>query len=79
MNNSSNSYEPLNDHPLIKEYNSFMKWFKNNYPDLHEKYGRNIKIPFQIGGGVGVSSDFKISQDEQDMLLKVAQEYYHPK
>lgn len=63
---------------LNREYNNFMKWFEEAYPDLHEKYGRNIKIPFQLGGGVSVTNDFQISDQEHQMLVKIANEYYGP-
>ena len=78
MDTSTNFEDHSYDHPITKEYVDFMKWFKENHPDLHKKYGKNIKVPFKIDGGVGVSSDFKISQEEKDMLFKVAQKYYHP-
>jgi hypothetical protein len=78
MDNSAIIDNQSSNHPIIIEYDNFMKWFKENHPDLHEKYGRNIRIPFQIDGGVCISPDFKISQEEQDMLLEIAQKYYHP-
>ena len=65
------------ENSLVKELNEFLKWFKENHPELHEKYSRNIKIPMMIGGGVGVSNDFKISDEEHKMLLKVANQYYN--
>jgi hypothetical protein len=64
---------------LMDEYNRFMEWFKFEHPALHEKYGRNIDIPFQDGGGVSVTPRFKISQEEQDMLTYIAHSYYDKK
>lgn len=61
---------------LTTEYNEFMKWFKENHPEMFEKYGRNITVPFQEGGGVGVNNNFKISNDEHERLLSIAQTYY---
>ena len=64
---------------ITKEYQDFMVWFKEKHPELHEKYGRNIGVPFKIGGGVSVNTSFKISNDEYEMLLKVAHTYYETK
>ena len=62
---------------LTQEYNDFMEWFKLNHPELYEKYGRNIAVPFQEGGGVTVNNSFKLPNDEYEMLLKVANTYYY--
>jgi len=78
MDNTHNFQELQSDNPITKEYIDFMKWFKENHVSLYEKYGRNIKLPSQINGGVCVSPEYKITQEEQDMLFKIAQTYYHP-
>ena len=64
------------ENSLEKELREFMVWFKENHHELHDKYGRNIKIPAEIGGGVGVSNDYKITHEEHQNLLKVANQYY---
>lgn len=63
--------------PLTKEYNDFMEWFIENHPEYHEKYGRNISIPFQIGGGITVNNNYALSQEEFDILYKLVQTYYY--
>ena len=60
------------------EYSNFMKWFKENHSELHEKYSRNISVPLEIGAGVGINNSYKITNEEHAMLLGVAKTYYHP-
>jgi hypothetical protein len=64
---------------ISKEYTDFMKWFKENHPEVHEKYGRNISVPMQEGGGVTVTPSYKITQAEQDMVTNIARQYYKQK
>jgi hypothetical protein len=59
-----------------KELDRFTEWFKTLHPELYSKYGRNIKLPSSPGAAVGISTDFKISQEEHDMLMGVAKQYY---
>ena len=66
-------------HEIAKEYNDFMKWFELNHPEDFEKYGRNIDVPFEIGGGVTVNNKWKISNEEQERILKLAHIYYQQK
>ena len=63
---------------ITNEYNNFMKWFKENHPEMYEKYGRNIDVPFQEGGGVAVNNSWKISEEEHEAISKIARTYYHP-
>ena len=64
---------------LTKEYNRFMEWFEYEHPALYEKYARNIDIPFKEGGGVSVNNNFKLSQQEFNMLTYVARSFYDSK
>lgn len=61
---------------LHLEYDNFMKWLKETHPETYEKYGRNISIPFQVGEGVSVTNNFKITHEEHDLLVKIAHSYY---
>jgi hypothetical protein len=76
MNSLSNIIDQSQLHQASKDYKDFMKWFKEKHLELHDKYGRNIKIPLRPGDGVGISSDFKISKEEQSMISEVAKKYY---
>jgi hypothetical protein len=60
----------------INEYEKFMEWFKYEHPALHDKYGINISVPFKDGGGVTVTSMYKISHKEQDFVTYVSSCYY---
>ena len=40
------------------------------------KYWKNINVPFKLGGGVTVTSDFQISVEEKNMLFDLAKKYY---
>ena len=64
--------------PLSAEYNKFMKWFEENHPSAFNKYDRNISIPLELGGGVTVNNNYRISDDEFIELRKIAHSYYHP-
>jgi hypothetical protein len=68
-----------NMNSISQEYIDFMKWFKENYPEMHDKYGRNITVPFKEGGGVAVTQSFQISKAEQDKILEIAHKYYEIK
>lgn len=61
---------------LLKELDNFMIWLKKTHPEIHDKYEGNFTIPFQVGGGVGVNTNNRISKDEHDMLMKIAHSYY---
>ncbi len=76
MTNQETQYQLLK---ARKELDNFMGWFKNNHPDLHEKYGRNIDLPFKPDGGVGVNNNFRISHEEHQMLIGIAKTYYEVK
>jgi hypothetical protein len=64
---------------LLKEYDRFMKWFNAEHPALHDKYARNVSIPFMEGGRVSVNNYFNISQAEFDILTHVASSFYDNK
>lgn len=61
---------------ISKEYQDFMKWFQENYPQEYEKYKTNIHVPFQLGEGVRVSNDNAIFDEEYDLLYSITQKYY---
>lgn len=63
-------------HPADKEYQNFITWFKENHPELHEKYERNIDFPIKTGGGVTINNSFRISEEEVVLLNKIVKSYY---
>lgn len=63
---------------MYKEYDDFMNWFEKTYPELFEKYARNVTTPMTPGGGVCVNNDYKITEEEFSKIKEIARLYYHP-
>lgn len=63
---------------LQKQLNDFLNWLKLNHPEILDKYEGNFDISFTGEGGISVNENNKISRDEFEMLLKVANKYYQP-
>ena len=78
MNENQSQQEKYEQESIKKTYNDFMEWFEINHPDLFQKYARNITVPFQSGGGVGITMNYKISTEEHKMLYEIARTFYHP-
>lgn len=61
----------------LDQYDDFVKWFEVHHPDLFEKYHGNIDLPINENGWVTVNNSFRITNDEQNMLLEIVRTYYN--
>jgi hypothetical protein len=61
-----------------KAYLDFMDWLKDNYPQIHKNYHNNFNVPKNTGEGVSVNDNFRITEEEFDMLDKITRSYYEP-
>jgi hypothetical protein len=62
-----------------KTYLDFMDWMKDNHPQILKKFRNNFNVPKNVEEGISVNNRFNISQDEFDMLDKIAHSYYEHK
>jgi hypothetical protein len=59
----------------IKAYLDFIDWMKNKYPQILKNYHNNFNVPKNVDEGISVNNRFNISQEEFDMLDKIAHGY----
>lgn len=62
-----------------KAYLDFMDWLKEHHPEIQKNYHNNFSVPQKHGEGVSVNHSFNISQEQFDMLDKIAHSYYKNK
>ena len=61
----------------MAEYNSFMEWFKKNYPEMYGQYWSNIIMPVD-DSGVGVNDD-KIDDESFERIVDLISQFYNHK
>ncbi|HWI93633.1 MAG TPA: hypothetical protein VNT20_20270 [Flavisolibacter sp.] len=59
-----------------KAYLDFMDWLKDNYPEIHKNYHNNFNVPKNVGEGISVNDNFRITKEEFEMLDKIKRSYY---
>jgi hypothetical protein len=62
-----------------KAYLDFMDWLSEHHPEVQKKYRNNFNVPRIAGEGISVNNSFRISQEEYEMLNKIARSYYGKK
>lgn len=53
-----------------------MDWLKDNYPEIHKNYHNNFNVPKNVGEGISVNDNFRITKEEFEMLDKIKRSYY---
>ena len=62
-------------HICLQDYQKFLSWFKENYPELYTRYTKNFDHPVKKGGKVTVNNA-SISFAERSRLIEIAKLYY---